>query len=511
MELIKKNRNLFNLPIVTGIAFCLRLFMLGSQSLWMDEAAIYSQTKVGSIFDVYSAVMNQEGHIGPFYHILNYLFSLLFGYSEWALRMPSAIYGTISVILVYKIAELLMNKNVALFSSILLAFSPAHVWYSQEARMYSLWVMLTLLTTFLFIKLLQKGRLWLWTLFTILASFSIWTFLNSVFVFAAIGLYLVIFYKRYKKELCLYIACMFIAVASYLPGIITLLAKTSTAATTNAGGSRTTTVFDIIYAFYVFNVGTTFGPPLVTIRALLKQLGPINAAWRIVSQYGIFIVPSMLVYGGIFLYATYKAIAKRRDDNYAFILVILFIPLIMIYGITILSSAWRFNVRYVLCVLPFYLIFLSTAADRVSTRKRWALLSCIILLSVFSLFNHYFKAEYAKLDFRSVVKYLNETMNDSDNAIIIHESAARILQYYDKTDTLTQYYIPQQNSFESASSIINRSERIFYIESIRTHIYNQKEINRIENLLAEDFHLIDSINRALNIEIKIYERSDRDI
>lgn len=511
MELIKKNRNLFNLLIITVIALGLRMFMLGSQSLWTDEGAIYSQTKVGSVFDVYSAVMNQEGHIGPFYHILNYLFCRLFGYAEWALRMPSAIYGTISVILVYKIAELLINRDVALFSSVLLAFSPVHVWYSQEARMYSLWIMLTLLTTFVFIKLLDKGGLWLWTLFTVFASLSLWTFLNSIFLFAAMGLYLVIFIKRYKKELCFYVVCMLVVAASYLPGVITLLAKTSAAGTTEAAGFRTTTVFDIIYAFCVFNVGTTLGPPLDTIRALLKQSGPANTAWNIISHYGIPMIPSMLVCTGIFLYAAYKAVTQRRNAHYTFILVLLFVPLIMIYGITFFSSSLRFNVRYILCVLPFYLLLLSTAADGLSTGKRWALLSCMIFLSAFSLFNHYFRAEYAKLDFRSVVKYLNETMKDSDNAIIIHESASRILQYYDKTATLAQYDISQHNSFESASSIINRSKRIFYVKSIRTYTYNQEEIKRIENVLAEKFHLIHSVNRALNIEIKIYERPDRDI
>jgi hypothetical protein len=135
----------------------------------------------------------------------------------------------------------------------------------------------------------------------------------------------------------------------------------------------------------------------------------------------------------------------------------------------------------------------------------------MIFFSAISLFNHYFRAEYAKLDFRSVVKYLNETMNDSDNAIILHESASRVLQYYDKTDTLTQYYIGQQNSFESASSIIDRSERIFYVKSIRTNTYDEGEINKIENLLAERFGLGSSTDLALNIEIKIYERPDRQI
>ncbi|MCK4464063.1 MAG: hypothetical protein KAU58_07110, partial [Candidatus Omnitrophica bacterium] len=87
--------------------------------------------------------------------------------------------------------------------------------------------------------------------------------------------------------------------------------------------------------------------------------------------------------------------------------------------------------------------------------------------------------------------------------------ATSILRYYDKTDKLIQYRIPQLNSFERASSIISHSERIFYIKSIRTQEYNEREINKIENLLAEDFDLIDSTNRALNIETKIYERQKR--
>jgi uncharacterized membrane protein len=511
MELIKKNRNPFDLLIITAIAFGLRIFMLGSQSLWTDEAAIYSQTRVGSLFEVYSTVMSQEGHIGPLYHILNYLFCQLFGYAEWALRMPSAIYGTISVVLIYKIAELLINRNAALFSSILLACSPLHVWYSQEARMYSLWIMLTLLTTLVFIKLLDKGSPRLWILFTIFASLSLWTFLNSIFLFAAMGLYLVIFVKRYKKELCFFIVCMLAVAASYLPGVITLLARTSGNGTAETAGFRTTSVFDLIYAFCVFNIGTSLGPPLDTIRVLLKQLGPTNAARNIISHYGLLMIPSMLVCTAIFLYAAYKAVIRRKNVHYTLILVLLFVPLLMIYGITFFSSSLRFNVRYILCVLPFYLILLSTAADGLSKVKRWALLSCLILLSAFSLFNHYFKAEYAKLDFRTVVKYLNETMKDGDNAIIIHESASRVLEYYDKTATLAQYDISQHNSFENASSIISRSKRIFYVKSIRTYTYDPEEIKRIENLLAEKFQLVHSDNRALNIEIKIYERPDRDI
>ena len=506
MKLISKNRNKVHILIITIIALFLRFFLLGSQSLWMDEATVYLQTKVDSVFDVYSIVFGQVGHIGPLFHIFNYLFSLLFGYSEWALRMPSAIYGTISVVLVYKIAEALKNNRVALFSSVLMAFSPVHVWYSQEARMYSLWIMLILCTVLLFIKILREQKLWLWIFFTIFASLSIWTFLNSVFVFCALGLYLLIFLKRYKRELCFYCVSMFIVFVSYFPGIMPWLIKGHVAIMATIGSSRTTTIFDFFYTFYVFNVGTTFGPSLVTIRALIKQFGATGTAWKIMSQYGFLIIPSMLLYGCMFLYSTYKAIAKRKIENNIFVLVILFVPLIMIFGLTLFSNLLNFNVRYILCALPFYLIFLSAALDGLSKWKKWTLFSCMIFFSVFSLFNHYFKSEYSKIDFRSVVQYLNNTMTGNDNTVIIHEGANLLLKYYDQTDKLNLYCIPRRNSFESASSVINNSNKVFYVKSIRNQVYNQKAIQEIENLLTNDFRLISSVDLVKNIDIKIYER-----
>jgi len=506
MEPIHKNRNIIHLLIITIIALFLRLFMLGNQSLWLDEAFVYSQIKTDSISEVYSNVMANEGHIGPLYHILNNLFCRLFGYSEWSFRMPSAIYGTIAVILVYIIARALKGNITALFSAVLMAFSPVHVWYSQEARMYSLWVMFILFAVFIFIKILKGKRQRLWILFTIFASLSIWTFLNSVFVFAALGLYLVIFIRRYKKEFCYYTLSVLVALACYYPGIAAILAQ---GPTTVVRSSRTTTIFDLMYSFYVFNVGTTFGPSLVTLRALLKQFGAINTFWKIFSEYGVLIIPSMLLYGGFFLYSIYRAVLKRKDENF-FILIMLFFPIISVFGITFLSSRMPFNIRYILCALPFYIILISIALNELSKRWRLVLFSGMIIFSVLSLFNHYFIDKYSKLDFRTVVKYLNETMTEDDDALIIHEHAPWILLYYDKTDKLRQYYIPPTDSYEIASSIVNRSRRIFYVKSIRTQIYNQEELNKIDDMLVKNVDLVKSVNPALYFEVKIYKRRKDD-
>lgn len=52
----------------------------------------------------------------------------VFGVSEWSMRLPSAIMGTLLILLTYRIAILLTkNKTVALLSSLMLAFSNFHL------------------------------------------------------------------------------------------------------------------------------------------------------------------------------------------------------------------------------------------------------------------------------------------------------------------------------------------------------------------------------------------------
>jgi len=502
MEQPGDRSNVLYVMVIVLTALFLRFFELGSQSLWLDEAVIYSQTKAASVAEVYSTVMEQEGHIGPLYHILNYLCSRVFGYSEWALRLPSAVYGTISVLLVYMVASALWGSRAALLSSALMAFSPLHVWYSQEARMYSLWLMLILAAVLLFIRMLEKRSRSLWVLLTVCASLCLWTFLNSVFVFAGLGLYLLISHRKHKLQWYEYALCIGLAVVTYLPGIAALLAKQTIA----VGSTRQTSVFDLAYTFYVFNVGTTFGPTLYAIRASLKQFGAISAACRILSDNVLTILPPVLLFGGLLAVGIRHAISERRNESYKLTLVLLFVPSTLIFTIALFSRSLAFNVRYVLCALPFYLMLLSVTLTRLSATKKQVLVALTFVLYLVSLFNHYFTDKYAKLDFRSVVKYLHETMRDDDKAIILHEWARPIIEYYDKTGTLSQYCIPQTDSVAAACSIINHSKRIFYVKSAVIQQYDERLIAAIEKLLLQDFALVDSTNHVSHVQIDVYAR-----
>ncbi|MBI9113080.1 glycosyltransferase family 39 protein [Maridesulfovibrio ferrireducens] len=117
------------------LATILRLYSIGSESLWIDEGqTVAYATKSFSGIIEYCA---RDVH-PPLYLFIMHIWTELFGISEIALRLPSAIFGIIAVFLTFKVGEKLMNRNAALLGALFLAVSYMGINFSQEARSYTI-------------------------------------------------------------------------------------------------------------------------------------------------------------------------------------------------------------------------------------------------------------------------------------------------------------------------------------------------------------------------------------
>jgi hypothetical protein len=88
----------------------------------------------------------------------------LVGDSELSLRLPSLVFGLLSIVLSWAIARRYTDPTTALLTALLLSLSPVHIWYSQEARVYAPLLFLVLLALFAFLELRDDPASRLWTL-----------------------------------------------------------------------------------------------------------------------------------------------------------------------------------------------------------------------------------------------------------------------------------------------------------------------------------------------------------
>ncbi len=171
------------LLLVIVLAAFLRVHHIGAQSLWADEGLTNRILQLPAT-EMLQHIRDWE-QTPPVYYYLIKPWVLIFGNSETALRFPSAIFGTLSVLALYLAVRRIFGTAAALVAALLLALSPYHIAYSQEARAYALLVLLTIVSCDLFMRLLQKRTNRLEGLYVLVASLLIYTHLYGIFVLAA--------------------------------------------------------------------------------------------------------------------------------------------------------------------------------------------------------------------------------------------------------------------------------------------------------------------------------------
>lgn len=139
--------------LVVALGIYLRLYHLGYQSLWFDEG--WTARVVG--MDLGEIVRDAARDVHPpLYYLILHGWTAFFGRSEWALRLPSALFGILSLFVFYQIGRLLFEREIARLALMLMALSFFFIRYAQEARSYSLLALLALLSILFFLKFLNR-------------------------------------------------------------------------------------------------------------------------------------------------------------------------------------------------------------------------------------------------------------------------------------------------------------------------------------------------------------------
>ncbi|HUO71395.1 MAG TPA: glycosyltransferase family 39 protein [Solirubrobacteraceae bacterium] len=126
---------------LTVLAALLRFTRLGHQGFWFDEANT-AQLVHFSPGKMLGQIPKSES-TPPLYYCVAWVWARIFGYGEAGLRSLSALAGVAAVPVAYGCGRKLISPRAGVIAAALTACSPLLIWYSQEARSYSLLVLLT--------------------------------------------------------------------------------------------------------------------------------------------------------------------------------------------------------------------------------------------------------------------------------------------------------------------------------------------------------------------------------
>lgn len=300
------------------LGLSLRLFQLGLNGFWFDEIGVANVIHAENLFEV---LRISKSHVMamPLDYVLAYLMSH-FGQTEFILRLPAALWGSLSILVFYIFIYRISGKGlIAGLSAFLLVISPIHVQYSQELRFYAALIFFYLFN-FDRLKLAltyPSTQLWMIYFFSLLIG----CFFHLYVVLVVIPGFIWLILKAIRKQRIFQEAAYFM-MTNGIVLVILIFAAAILTSNQHAGTTYAnfwTTIFQILstglgfippvgqYAGYVN--GILLGGMLIFFLIGLQQLLCSEQIWNQSIALTVMITPLILL--GLVLYKHYFIVSRQ--------------------------------------------------------------------------------------------------------------------------------------------------------------------------------------------------------
>ncbi len=373
---------------VTGLAAALRLLHLGAKSFWLDEGSTFVIVH-RDWASFWHLLWSHEGNMA-FYYVLMRLW-LRLGASEFAIRSFSALAGIVTVPLIYLLGKRLFDSRVGLVSALLLAVQTAHVEYSQEARGYSLAVLLcTLSFLFLHDALMRRSG----------ASWALYVAASVLAVYTQFLAALIILAEAVSLLACPREKIRWRHVATAAAAIVLFCVPAVIFVSTN-------------------DVGQLAWVPPLSFRQVHHAVTLLTGNGLILVLYAPFLLFGVL--SAIRPASTPQSMTSRW--NSALVLTWFLVPIMLLLVLSLVKPL--FAPRFLLMCVPAAVLLTAFGLSKV--RPVWVnvpIIAAILVTSAASLSTYYSKP---KEDWRGVTKYVLSSARP-DDALVLCDSAA--FDYY---------------------------------------------------------------------------------
>jgi hypothetical protein len=133
----RRVRGLLAAVFVVLVAVVVRLWGLAEVGLWHDEAIshFYASNSPGWILRHCAGFIN---HPPLFFLLLHGWLSVVPAFDQWSVELMNVLFGSLTAAVLFRWADLVLDRTMAFVLGIVLSLNAFHVYYSGEVRMYAL-------------------------------------------------------------------------------------------------------------------------------------------------------------------------------------------------------------------------------------------------------------------------------------------------------------------------------------------------------------------------------------
>lgn len=314
------------------------------------------------LMDTINTLIVEDPQHPPIYYVMARLSVLLFGNSITAVRGVSALISLFVFPCIYWLCLELFNSSLIGWVSVaLIAVSPVHVVFAQEARELSLWMVTTLLTSAALLRAIRQKTKLSWGIYAGTLILGLYSFPFVGLSAIGHGIYLIAIEGfRLSKTVKSYLLATLASLLAFAPWILVIFNSLRNAQASTAWSSTQVPLSKLLISW----VGN---PSRVFFDINLDAHSPF-----------IYTITSVLIVLSLEIYSFYFLFYKTEKRAFLFILIMIVVPVLPLVLPDLILGGMRSTVpRY---LIPCYLGILLAVANlignqivsaSVSQRKFW--------------------------------------------------------------------------------------------------------------------------------------------
>jgi mannosyltransferase len=483
------------LILIIGLASFLRFYQIGKLSFWQDEISTFNFSK-GDLTHVIKSI-KQDINMSLYYVLAHFWMQLFPTASDGTLRTLSALFSIASIPIVFLLGRTInsdQKKGVAigLIAAFLVAVNAYQIQYAQEFRSYSLTILLTLLSTYFFIKTIENpGAKFRWSIpYTLVTAASVYCHLFAAIIIAAQAVTLPILFFPKKRQILSGRKLLFCGI-----GIAYLLLPVLTIAYIKGShqiGWITQPTFETVKEFFIEVTGNQ-GESLAIVYLLLGVIGFVFGV-KFENQKNFFTRWKFWLMASCFIFPIFSALIISK------VIVPIFVKRYLIYILPYLAILAAAGIMSI--------VFLGKKARYLSASVGIIVLILFTFLSSKGVQNYY--NNFQKEDWRGEAQILASKCSDSLRLYYVTSTDVNFLYYQPSlySQDAKQWNNILKNNLDIndyASGLSKRYEQVCLVLS-QPSKRDKIKLQILQTALLKEFPKDDLIKFTPGMRVEIYSQ-----